>query len=400
MWPVELLLLIYFGYVVSYTLIFSVAGLFYKPPAFAKASAGRPSEGYNKFLVLIPSYKEDSVILDSAKRALEQTYPATHYRVAVIADSLQPATLLALRQLPIDVVEVHFESSTKVKSLNTALTSLPDEMDYVVILDADNVMASDFLVKINSVVSPTVRVVQGQRKPKNQNNTLALLDGLSEAINNHIYRQGTASLGLSASINGSGIAFDYSILRKKLSTMSSVGGFDRELEILLLEDGIRVQYHKGAVVFDEKVSQTQAFQNQRRRWISSQYFYLRKYFVRGLVALVKGDFTYFNSAVLRNIQLPRLINIGLLTLFTGGLYFVRDHLFFPYTIWVVLFSLQALAVLLAIPREFFTLKLAAAVIKLPFIFFRMVLLLFKLKGANKKFIHTPHGMTNDRNHND
>jgi len=92
------------------------------------------------------------VILDSAKRALEQTYPATHYRVAVIADSLQPVTLLALRQLPIDVVEVHFESSTKVKSLNTALTSLPDEMDYVVILDADNVMASDFLVKINSVV--------------------------------------------------------------------------------------------------------------------------------------------------------------------------------------------------------------------------------------------------------
>src|SRR5258706_9114308 len=393
MWPVELLLLVYFGYVVSYTLIFSVAGLFYKTPAFAKASAGKPSEGYNKFLVLIPSYREDSVILDSAKRALEQTYPATHYRVAVIADSLQPATLLALRQLPIDVVEVHFESSTKVKSLNTALTSLPDEMDYVVILDADNVMASDFLVKINSVVSPTVRVVQGQRKPKNQNNTLALLDGLSEAINNHIYRQGTASLGLSASINGSGIAFDYSVLRKKLSTMSSVGGFDRELEILLLEDGIRVQYHKGAIVFDEKVSQTKAFQNQRRRWISSQYFYLRKYFVRGLVALGKGDFIYFNSAGLRNIQLPRLINIGLLTLLTGSVFFVRNHLYFNYNLWVVLFSLQALAILVAIPREFFTLKLAAAVIKLPFIFFRMVLLLFKLKEANKKFIHTPHGVT-------
>src|SRR5258706_5664009 len=391
MWPVELLLLVYFGYVVSYTLIFSVAGLFYKTPAFAKASAGKPSEGYNKFLVLIPSYREDSVILDSAKRALEQTYPATHYRVAVIADSLQPATLLALRQLPIDVVEVHFESSTKVKSLNTALTSLPDEMDYVVILDADNVMASDFLVKINSVVSPTVRVVQGQRKPKNQNNTLALLDGVSEAINNHIYRQGTATLVLSASINGSGIAFDYAVLRKKLSTMSSIGGFDRELEILLLQDGIRVHYHRGAVVFDEKVSQTQAFQNQRRRWISSQYFYLRKYFFQGLASLGNGDFTFFNSAVLRNIQLPRLINIGLLTLFTGGLYFVRNYLFFPYAIWLILFSLQTLAILLAIPGELYKLNLPAALVELPFILFRIVRLLFKLKGANKKFVHTPLG---------
>jgi len=330
-------------------------------------------------------------------RTVEQTYPATHYKVAVVADSLQPATLAALRQLPIEVVEVQFESSTKVKSLNTALASLSDDMDYAVILDADNIMASDFLLKINSVVSPMVRVVQGQRKPKNQNNALALLDGVSEAINNHIYRQGTASLGLSASINGSGIAFDYSILKKKLSTMSSIGGFDRELEILLLRDGIRVHYHKGAIVFDEKVSQTQAFQNQRRRWISSQYFYLRKYFLEGVAALGKGDFKFFNSAVLRNIQLPRLINIGMLTLLTASLYFIRNYLFFNYNIWIILFSLQTLAILLAIPRELFTLKLAAAVVELPLIFFRMVFLLFKLKGANKKFIHTPHGIAKPQN---
>jgi cellulose synthase/poly-beta-1,6-N-acetylglucosamine synthase-like glycosyltransferase len=387
-WPVELLLLLYFGYVVSYTLIFSVAGLFYKtPPA-------QPSAPTRKFRVLIPSYKEDSVILDVAKRALNQTYPATHYKVTVIADSLQPATLQALRQLPIEVVEVHFESSTKVKSLNTALASLPDDVEYAVILDADNIMAADFLANINSVVSPAIRVVQGQRKPKNQNNSLALLDGVSEAINNHIYRQGTASLGLSASINGSGIAFDYAVLKQKLSTMSSVGGFDRELEIMLLQDGIRVHYHKGAAVFDEKVSQTQAFQNQRKRWIYSQYFYLRKYFFLGLTELGKGNFTFFNSAVLRNIQLPRLINIGLLTLLTAGLFFVRNFLFFGYPVWALLFSLQVAAMLLAIPGEFFTPKLAAAVFELPLIFFRMFLLLFKLKGANKKFIHTPHGVTN------
>jgi len=387
MLPLELLLLLYFVYVVSYTLIFSVAGIFYKTPA------RHPSAGsYSTFRVLLPSYKEDSVILDSAKKALEQSYPATHYKVAVIADSLQPSTLAALRQLPIDVVEVHFESSTKVKSLNAALDSLGDDMDYVVILDADNVMASDFLTKINSVVSPSVRVVQGQRKPKNQNNSLALLDGVSEGINNYIYRQGTASLGLSASINGSGIAFDYSVLRKKLSSMSSIGGFDRELEILLLQDGIRVHYHKDAVVFDEKVSQTSTFQNQRKRWIYSQYFYLRKYFFPGVVALGKGDFTFFNSAVLRNIQLPRLINIGLLTLLTAGLFFVRNYLFFNYTIWLVLFSLQIFAMLLAIPRELYSSKLAAAVVELPLIFFRMILLLFRLKGANKKFIHTPHGV--------
>jgi hypothetical protein len=56
------------------------------------------------------------------------------------------------------------------------------------------------------------------------------------------------------------------------------------------------------------------------------------------------------------------------------------------------FFTPSLAILLAIPREFFTLRLLAAMIKLPFIFFRMVLLLFKLRGVNNKFIHSPRGV--------
>ena len=387
MWLPELIVLLYFAYVVSYTLIFSLAGLFYRTPH----PSG--SDRQHRFCVLIPAYKEDAVILEAARKATEQDYPATHYRVAVIADSLQASTLAALRNLPIDVVEVHFESSTKVKSLNQAFATLPEIFDFAVILDGDNVMEPDFLDKINKVVSPAVRAVQGQRKPKNQNNSLALLDGISEAINNHVYRQGTYALGLSASINGSGVVFDYAVLKKKLSTMDSIGGFDRELEVLLLLDGIRVHYHKDAVVYDEKVSQTKTFQNQRRRWISSQYFYLRKYFSAGMKALFRGDFTFFNSAVLRNIQLPRLINIGLLTVLTGLLFFVRTYLYFDYTWWLALFALNTFAIFISIPREYYTFRLITAMAGLPMIFVRMFLLLFKLKGANKKFIHTPHGVT-------
>jgi hypothetical protein len=62
--------------------------------------------------------------------------------IVVIADSLQSATLSVLRELPIRVIDVSFESSTKVKSLNAALQALPDDYDYAVILDADNVMAA------------------------------------------------------------------------------------------------------------------------------------------------------------------------------------------------------------------------------------------------------------------
>lgn len=381
----ELLLLLYFCYVVFYTLTCSTAGFFYTSPRNVKSNQ-------NRFCVLIPAYKEDAVIPETARLSLNQTYPKELFDVVVIADSLQINTLNTLKKLPIQVVEVTFESSTKVKALNVALQSVKGEYDFAVILDADNVMLPDFLEKINSIHTTGAMAVQGQRIPKNTDNSLSLLDGLSETINNHIYRQGTGALGLSVSISGSGVSFHFKTLKALLSTMTSIGGFDRELELLLLEKGINVVYSKEAKVQDEKVQKDNVFENQRKRWIYSQYFYLAKYFGKGCKALLKGDFTYFNSAVLRNIQLPRLINIGLLVFFTFVFFFLRDYLFFSYLIWPVLLSLMIIAMIMAIPREYYSKELLKAVFKIPGLFLRMFLLLFKLKGANKKFIHTPHGV--------
>ncbi len=383
---IELLLGLYFFYVVAYTFVFSFAGLFYKRP---KTSSGVN----NRFAVFIPAYKEDGVILEVAQKALQQSYPAAFYRVIIIADSLQKSTVEELRKLPIQVVEVNFETSTKVKSLNFAMQSISEEYDYAIVLDADNVMLPDFIEKINAAHNAGAQAVQGQRMPKNTDNSMSFLDGLSEAINNHIYRQGTVSLGLSASINGSGVSFLYSRFKSLISGMSSIGGFDRELELLLLESNIPVVYYKEAHVLDEKVQKTAVFENQRKRWISSQYHYLAKYFKKGMKALFRGDFRYFNSAVLRNIQLPRLINLGLLAIIPVLFYFIRDYLFFSYWIWPVFLGVMVLALFIAVPREFYGKDLLKAVVKIPGLFLRMFLLLFKLKGANKKFIHTPHGVT-------
>lgn len=388
MWVIEIILLVYFVYVVGYTFIFSVAAHFYKANV-------KKTDVYSKFCVLIPSYKEDNVILDVARRALKQNYPSDKYDVVVIADSLKPETVSKLHELPIIVREVAFENSTKVKSLNAALASLSGDYGYAVILDADNVMDVDFLKHMNDAGISGYKAIQGQRKPKNQDTTLSFLDGVSEAINNHIYRQGSVALGFSASINGSGIAFDYSVLKTKLADMNSIGGFDRELELKLLLDGISVYYYPLAIVLDEKTSKSEVFQNQRKRWISSQYFYLRKYFKSGMSKLFKGDYTFFNSSVLRNIQLPRLVNIGLLTLLTIAFSFIQSHLFVGYLPWLILFILNTVAILIAIPREMYSGQLLGSLFALPGIFFRMFLLLFKLRGANKKFIHTPHGVTSN-----
>lgn len=381
----ELILLIYFSYVSLYAFTLSVAGMFYKsnkPPA---------STVKRKIAVLIPAYREDQVIESVAVQALQQDYPPDHFDVIVISDSLKPSTLERLRMLPLVLIEVTFDKSTKVKALNSAMAIIGDRYDCALVLDADNVMEENFISRMNDLYEAGYRAIQGRRAPKNENTPMALLDGLSETINNFICRQGTVAIGMSASLNGSGMLFDYSVYKRIMAGMDSIGGFDRELEIKLLEEGIKVQYAKDIVVYDEKVLNTEVFEKQRKRWISSQFFYLRKYFVRGCLGLFKGNFTFFNSTVMRNIQLPRLVNLGLLAGIAVVSIVLHRYAAFPPWVWIGLLTLNLLAMIFAIPSRFYSVRLLKSVLLVPSIFFRMFLLLFRLRGANKTFIHTPHG---------
>jgi cellulose synthase/poly-beta-1,6-N-acetylglucosamine synthase-like glycosyltransferase len=220
---------------------------------------------------------------------------------------------------------------------------------------------------------------------------MAFLDGLSETINNFIYRQGNVVMGLSSSLNGSGMFFEYKTLKRIMSSMDSIGGFDRELEYKLLENNIVVYYAKNIVVYDEKVENAEVFQKQRTRWISSQFHYLSAYFTRGWQALLKGNFGYFNATVLRNAQLPRLMNLGLLFLVTVLSLLFHDQLSFNPLTWGALLIMNILAMMFAIPAKRYNMNLLKSVLMIPAIFFRMVMLMFRLRGANKSFIHTPHG---------
>jgi cellulose synthase/poly-beta-1,6-N-acetylglucosamine synthase-like glycosyltransferase len=386
MYILELILIIYFSYVTAYSFIMAVGGAFYRSKKIKEAKRKR------RMAVLIPAYKEDGVIVSVAAQAVQQNYLPEKFDVVVIADSLKPVTLERLRALPIKVVEVSFDKSTKVKALNRAMVEIGDNYDCAVVLDADNTMERDFLKKMNGLFEMGYKAIQGKRDPKNENTSMAVLDGLSETINNFIYRQGSVGLGMSASLNGSGMVFDYPIYKQIMAGMDSIGGFDRELELKLLERGIKVYFAKNVVMYDEKVANTEVFERQRKRWISSQFFYLKKYFIPGIKGVFKGKFSFFNSAILRNIQLPRLLNLGLLVAVTGVAFVLNRYLVFDPMIWVVLLGLSIASMVMAVPAKFYSLKVLKSIVLIPGIFFKMFFLLFKLKGANKTFIHTPHGI--------
>ncbi|MBD2756230.1 glycosyltransferase [Spirosoma validum] len=370
-----------------YSLIFSIAGLWTRKSVIVNAQ--NVQLPFKRMAVLLPAYKEDAVIVDSAKRALMQAYPQQAYEVIVIADSLQPDTLRQLYELPIRVIEVSFDVSTKAKALNAALSQL-EGFDVSVILDADNVMSARFLHLVNIAFNEGWRAVQGHRMAKNKNTSVAILDALSEEIQNHILRKGHRSLGLSSALIGSGMAFEFDLFRDLMEHIHTTGGFDKELEMRLLKQRIRINYLEKAICYDEKVQNLAVLERQRSRWIAAQLKYVRPYLKTAFGQLLKGNIDYFDKFI-QVITPPRMLLIGAM-----GFGLVISLLLQSTGLFLLLSGqllLLAIAYYIATPLELKNQLTWQEFSQLPAVFVRFVRSLRWMTQAGKQFIHTPHNTT-------
>lgn len=379
---IQIVLIAYLGFASLYIFIFSFASLFKIRVKKTKDKMQR------KYAVLIPGYKEDHVIVQVAEDALKQNYPKDLFEVVIIADSFKEETLEILRKLPIRLVEVSFELSTKSKALNVAMNEIGDGFDVALVLDADNLMEPDFISKINDAFSKGFLAVQGHRIAKNTNTRFAILDAISEEVNNNIFRKGHRVLGLSAALIGSGMAIDYAYFKNIMKSIKAVGGFDKEIELQILKERKVIGYLNNAYVLDEKIQKAEVFQNQRRRWLSAQLHYFSMDFLNSLKHLIlKGNIDYFDKAV-QFIQPPRIMLLGTLVIINlVSIFFNSAN--WMYT-WLIVFGACVLSFIFSTPLKFYNLKTLLAILTLPKAFFLMFLSLLRIKGANKKFIHTEH----------
>ena len=387
----ELFLFMYLGFSSFYFLIFSIAAKFYKEKEQVKST-----KKY-KVTVLIPAYKEDEVILETAISAMQHTSKFSELEILVIGDSLQEKTIELIRKTGATVLPVSFEKSTKTKSIQKSFEIIDSSCDYVIILDADNIMENDFVDKMILKLEEGFKVVQGHRTSKNENTNFAFLDGLSEEVNNAIFREGHRVLGFSASLIGSAFACQYKLFKELISQGEAVGGFDKELELMLLERKITIAYAKNAVVYDEKIQASDAFVNQRKLWLAAQFAFFGKNIKNGFLQLFKqGNFDYFDKLI-QFLVPPRILALGISLIaafinFVFMLFFYQNNFIYPFWAWFIVVFASSLAILLAIPKEKFSIKMLKSILTLLQGFALMLFALLKIKGANKKFIHTKHGI--------
>lgn len=345
---------------------------------------------HKRFVILIAAYREDAVILPTVHACLAQDYPCEKYDVVVVSDHMQPATNAALSSLPIKLLQVDFEKSTNTKSLKVALEYLDrDAYDVVLIIDADNIIMPSYLSEVNDAFAVAgVRVVQTHRIAKNLNTDMAYLDAVSEEINNSIFRLGHVNLGMSAALIGSGMAFEYRLFYDAMMSNTSVGGFDRVLEMKLLYKGVHFHYLPDTYVRDEKIQKTQHFYQQRRRWLSAQYYSFFEFANHLLPAIRDGKWDFCDK-LYQQISFSRVLLLGFV-FFASFLFSVcASSLAYK---WWGMFIVLLLALVLAVPRKYWKWQLFRAFCLIPYSFLLMFLNLFRLREANKKFIHTSHGL--------
>lgn len=338
-----------------------------------------------KYLVIFPAYGEDKVILHTVKSFLLQHYPHDKYSVVVVSDHMLKETNTELSKLPITLLQPRFENSSKAKALQFAIDNIHDNFDNIVILDADNIVQPDFLEKLNEICNQGFSAIQCHRCAKNAENQIAQLDGISEEINNSLFRKGHNNIGLSSALIGSGMCFDYLWFKAHVHLLSTAGE-DREIEKMLLIEHIYIKYVEDIDVFDEKVGNEDNFQLQRQRWMSAQLNCLLSMMKNLPTSIVHLNVNYIDKTI-QQMLIPR--SMLLVGTFVWALLMSVFEMSWAYK-WWGLFALTSLSLWIAIPRKMRNGGLAQLITHLPRLTWRMMSNIRHIDSENREFIHTSH----------
>lgn len=369
---------------------FSVGYLFFFAVMSMKENMPRHKEAKkkNKFLILFPAYNEDIIIVNSIERFMEQDYPRELFDLVVVSDHMSEETDNKIIELGGEILKANYDNSSKAKALRFAIEHKKHiDYDVVVILDADNIVEPSFLHQINNAYSAGSKAIQAHRVAKNRDTEMAILDAVSEEINNSIFRRGHVRIGMSSALIGSGMAFDFKWFKENVNHLNTAGE-DKELEVLLLKQGVYIDFLNWVFVYDEKTRNQSTFAKQRRRWVAAQFSILKDSIKDLPKAIWKKNWDYADKLI-QWMMLPRVVVMGFAFCFAVGMLFID----WVWAIkWWILLIVLMYSFAMAIPDFLVDKKLKKTFHKLPLVFAIMVFNILRIKGVNKKYIHTKKGV--------
>ena len=181
------------------------------------------------------------------------------------------------------------------------------------------------------------------------------------------------------------MCFNYNLFKENVFKLTTAGE-DREMEALLLHQGVFIKYAPDIHVFDEKVSNQDNFQRQRMRWMTAQVQSLLSNLPKVPQAILHGNINFVDKTI-QQALIPRSILIVLL----GGI-----SVFMTIVVpdwcekWWILFAIFALSLFIAIPAAL-RVQSFKKVLAIPNLVLKMLKNILHMDRKNTDFIHTQHG---------
>ena len=239
------------------------------------ASMRRPADyGFHpartRFAILIAARNEELVIGPLINSLLAQDYPSDLYDIWVVPNNCTDNTALAARNFGARVLECTAPVKSKGEVLRFAYNRLRGRRyDAWLVFDADNVVDPRFLAEMNNARMAGARAAQGYRDSKNPYDTA--VSGCSSIyywMMDRFHNGGTAGLGVSAMIGGTGFMVTQALLDRLGGWRTETISEDLEITAQAVLAGERVAYVPRAITYDEQPLTWEQSFTQRRRWSS------------------------------------------------------------------------------------------------------------------------------------
>ncbi|MCD0490219.1 glycosyltransferase family 2 protein [Pedobacter sp. MC2016-14] len=350
--------------------------------------------------IIVTAYEQTNTLPFVVDSILKLKY--SNYLVYIVADKCD-ISALNFNDSRVVLLRPEETLASNTKSHLYAMDHFLRVHDRITIIDSDNLVHADYLNQLNTAFEQGFVAVQGVREAKNLNTTIASLDAARDIYYHFYDGKVLFELGSSATLAGSGMAFEAKLYYEFLVKNPVTGaGFDKVLQNWLVKQGIRIAFAENAFVYDEKTSKSEQLVQQRSRWINTWF----KYFKLGFGILWAGITKWNCNQFLFGIVLLRP-PLFLFIIASGIFMFINIFISLTaFLIWCIAFLLFILGFYLALVRAKVDARIYKSLINIPKFIYLQVISLLKSKNANKASVATTHyhnesinGINSDPNEN-
>jgi len=339
------------------------------------------------YAIIVTAYKQINTLEQAVHSLLKLNYK--NFLVYVVADNCDVSSI-HFNDERVIILRPPEELRSNTASHHYAINHFKRNHTFITIIDSDNLTHPEYLNELNRFFQYGYLAVQGSRKAKNLNSLYACLDAAQDIYYHFYDREILFSIGSSATLAGSGMAFQADYYRQFLKQFEVKGaGFDKLLQIEILKGKHRIAFARDAIVYDEKTSRSEQLIKQRARWFNTWF----KYSGIGLKLLGQGIYNLnWNQSIfaLMFLRPPLFLVLVASFLILISNFFVDIVLVYC---WAIAFFLFLSAFFLAMAHSNADKRIYKSLVGIPLFMFYQILSLLKIKKANTISVATQHYYT-------